>query len=199
MSPVEGFDPLADLLVASQARPESLADINLRTLSPYQRALLATDGTVTKFIESFMMEPVDITLLSEGEHELTADHPWLDTPAGTTVISREVVLRGRHSRTFYAHAVSLLAAGRLPDEMRRTLPTDRGGIGRWLQNSKLETRREILWYGRETVADLPAAAGLSTDGRFISRTYRIIAGSPIMLINERFPLSETGTGLQGAF
>ncbi len=62
------------------------------------------------------------------------------------------------------------------------------GLGRILLNSQLENRREVLWYGREQVADLPEAIEVYTGNDFISRTYRIIVGNqPIMLINEKFP------------
>ena len=44
-----GFDPLSDLLVAQVDKPAHLKAINLRTLTPYQRALLTIDGTVTTF------------------------------------------------------------------------------------------------------------------------------------------------------
>jgi chorismate-pyruvate lyase len=53
----------------------------------------------------------------------------------------------------------------------------------------METYREILWHGREDLVGLtPGFATLSSNG-FVSRTYRIFAaGSPIMLIHEKFPL-----------
>ena len=63
------------------------------------------------------------------------------------------------------------------------------GIGRVLLNSQIENRREILWYGREQIANLPEAIKRCTGSDFISRTYRIIAdGQPVMLINEKFPV-----------
>jgi chorismate-pyruvate lyase len=52
----------------------------------------------------------------------------------------------------------------------------------------METYREVLWYGKEQVEELPLPVHNLTQGEFISRTYRIIAGGqPIMLINEKFP------------
>ena len=61
----KGFDPLSDLLVAQPEKPAHLKDINLRTLTAYQRALLTIDGTVTKFIEAYVMEPIMVKLIEQ--------------------------------------------------------------------------------------------------------------------------------------
>lgn len=185
-----GFNPLSDLLVAQVDRPPQLQDANLRALTPYQRALLSIDGTVTKFIEAYTMEPVVVSLIEQDTHSLEVDHPWLEIASGTTVISRQVLLQGKYSQTLYAYAVSLLVHDQLPEIVREDLKDHPGGIGRVLIKNKLETRREVLWYGREQIDDLPEPVCSLTDGRFVSRTYRIICqGNPFMLINEKFPVS----------
>jgi chorismate-pyruvate lyase len=184
-----GFDPLTDLFVAQFARPPDLMTVNLRTLSPYQRALLTIDGTVTKFLEAITMQPIDVAILSQEIRRLPESHDWLEVEPGTPVIAREVVLRGRHDQTLHAFAASLLVIERLPDAVKEALTNNPGGLGRILLDSKLETRREVLWYGRQR-ADQPRVDELA--GReLLSRTYRIIsAGHPLMLINEQFPMAE---------
>ena len=53
----------------------------------------------------------------------------------------------------------------------------------------METSRDVLWYGRQRFDDLPESIAKENGTEFLSRTYRIIAGgSPVMLINENFPL-----------
>ena len=189
-----GFDPLSDLLVAQVEKPAHLKDINLRTLTPYQRALLTIDGTVTKFIEAYVMEPVMVKLIEQDTRKLQAGHPWLDVDAGTSVITREVVLEGKYSKTLHAYAVSLLVHDQLPEKVREDLKVHPQGIGRVLIENKLETRREVLWYGRESLDELPDQVKQRSDGRFISRTYRVICrGNPFMLINEKFPLTHGST------
>ena len=42
-------DPLEELFIAQFARPAELRPVNLRAISPNQRALLSIDGTVTTF------------------------------------------------------------------------------------------------------------------------------------------------------
>jgi chorismate-pyruvate lyase len=182
------FDPFADLLMAQTSRPRDLQPVDLRTLTPFQRALVSIDGTVTRFIEAYMLEPVESVLLTQQAQPLLADHPWLDLPAGSEVITRQVLLRGRYSAMVYAYAVSLLAPQRLPASLLRDLAIEPAGIGRVLVNSQVENRREILWYGREQLAHLPETIEQYTGNDFISRTYRILVnGQPIMLISEKFP------------
>lgn len=183
------FDPFANLMLSQAARPQHWQPIDLRTVTPFQRALLSIDGTVTKFIEAYMLEPVEITRLRQQEQQLNADHHWLAAPADTTVIARQVLLRGKYSGTIYAYAVSLLIADRLPTNVVQELDVEPAGLGRILLNSQLENRREVLWYGREQIADLPEAIEVYTGNDFISRTYRIIVGNqPMMLISEKFPI-----------
>ena len=186
---VPGFDPLSDLFVAQFARPPDLMPVNLRTLSPNQRALLVIDGTVTKFLEAITMQPIDVVIVSHEIRRLPERHDWLEVEADTSAIAREVMLRGRHDRTLYAFAASLLVIDRLPDTVKEALTTNPGGLGRILLDSKLETRREVLWYGRQR-SDQPRINELA--GReLLSRAYRIISGGhPLMLINEQFPMAE---------
>lgn len=192
------FDPFADLLSAQASRPRDLQTVDLRTLTPFQRALVSIDGTVTKFIEAYELEPVESVLLTQQTQLLMADHPWLTLPAESEVITRQVLLRGRYSATIYAYAVSLLAPQRLPANLLRDLAVEPAGIGRVLLNSQIENRREILWYGREQIANLPETIEQYTGNDFLSRTYRIlIHGQPVMLISEKFPCAcpnQGGTG-----
>lgn len=187
--PASQNDPIADLFVAQESRPDHLSPVNLRTLSPFHRALLAIDGTVTKFIEAYKMESLDIRLLATERRELSAHHRWLEAPRNTDVMVREVALQGRQTREIYAYAVSLVVPGRLSEAARHALEVDGAGLGRVLLKDRAETYREILWFGRETLATLPEALAHLRSREFLSRTYRILAGGkPIMLINEKFPV-----------
>lgn len=190
MSERNGFDPVQELLTAQADRAPGLSPVNLRTLSPFQRALLVIDGTVTKFIEAYTMEPVAVVRLSQREVELSEEHRWLEAPNGTVVVARQVLLRGKYSRTFYAYAVSLIVRDRIRATMRERLDLDGESLGRILLSQRTESRREVLWYGRERVSDLPEAVRQECEGDFISRTYRVIAaGLPMMMITERFPVA----------
>jgi chorismate-pyruvate lyase len=182
------FDPTSDLFVAQFARPAGLQPVNMRALTPIKRSLLVIDGTVTKFIEAFTLEPVEVIRLGQAEHALSEPNEWLDTPAGTPVIARHVYLQSKYSQMVHAYAVSLIVPERLPESIQVGLEIESGGIGRILLTSKIENRREILWYGKERDVDLPDELEFLGDGEFLTRAYRVIVeGQPIMLITERFP------------
>jgi len=136
------------------------------------------------------LEPIEAVRLQQQTQLLTTAHRWLEAPANTKVIARQVLLRGRYSSAIYAYAVSLVAPTRLPATLLRELDTEPAGIGRVLLNSQIENRREILWYGYEHLTDLPEEINQLMGDKFPSRTYRIIAGGqPVMLINEKFPMN----------
>ncbi|WP_089941711.1 chorismate--pyruvate lyase family protein [Candidatus Entotheonella palauensis] len=182
------FDPLHGLLSTQVERPKHLNDVDLRKLQPVQRALLVIDGTVTKFLEAYFLEPVEAALVEQKNQALSDNHAWLEVAKGTDIVARQVILRGRYSSTVYAYAISLLVPNRLPDSMLKHLEVEPSGIGHVLLNSQMENRRDILWYGHEHIENLPEEIQRFTGSEFISRAYRIIANNlPVMLINEKFP------------
>jgi chorismate--pyruvate lyase len=151
--------------------------------------LLAIDGTVTTFIEAYTLEPVEVIRLRQDNQVLETDQFWLEAAAGTPVIARQVLLRGRQSHTLYAYAVSLLVPARLPAVFTDDLAVEAGGLGKILLHSHIENRRDLLWHGRESSRPLPEEIRAELGPDLISRTYRIITGGrPVMLINEKFPL-----------
>lgn len=183
------FNPINDLLVAQSQKPPQLGELNLRVLTPFQRTLLVIDGTVTKFIEAYTMEPIEVIRLSQEAHCLNEKHQWLAAETGTDVIARQVLLKGRYSGKIYAYAASLIIESRINENLKHDLDVEGGGIGRILLNNQVESRREVLWYGKEQANGLPEAISHLNKTDFISRTYRIIVGGkPVMLINEKFPM-----------
>lgn len=183
---------MKDLFIAQCAKPSDLEEINLSQLTPFQRALLVTDGTVTRFIEAYTFSPVEVVLLHQETQPLPADHVWLETKKGTEVIARQVMLQTGHMSgqqpTAHTYATSLIVLDRIPQVIRKSLTFKGKGLGQLLQRSGLETRRDLLWWGLSHPKDLPEAF-LHLEGQpFLSRTYRIVAdGHPIILISEQFP------------
>lgn len=188
-----GFDPLASIFVAQQHRPANLQDLNLRTLSPAERALLVIDGTVTRFLESYMMEPIDIVRLGETRELLRRPHIWLELDKGEKVVSRRVLLRGRYSDRVYASAASLVVPYRVKQAVRPVEEHIPEGLGRMLLNGRTEQYRELLWYGKELASDLPGEMRSLASECSMVRTYRIIVkGEPAMMITEWFELGGEG-------
>ena len=184
---------MKDLFVAQFAKPSDLEEINLSQLTPFHRALLITDGTVTQFIEAYTFAPVEVVLLRQETQILSTDHVWLDAEEGSEVAARQVVLQteqkdGRQP-TVHAYATSIIVLNRIPRIIREGLTLRGQGLGKLLQRSGLETRRDLLWWGLKRPEDLPETLVHLEGEPFLSRTYRIIAdGHPLMLINEQAPL-----------
>ncbi len=181
------------LFVAQDAKPKEIKEINFARLTPFQRGLLVTDGTVTRFIEAYTLAPIEVVLLQQTKQKLSTEHTWLQLPAGEEVISRQVILqtdtRDDPFPIIHAYADSLIVPQRLPQSLLNGLESDKQGLGGLLRCSGLETRRELLWCGMKTLIDLPSAAEHLEGETFISRAYRVFADEvPLMLIDEKFPL-----------
>ena len=181
------------LFVAQDAKPEKVKEISLARLTPFQRGLLVADGTVTRFIEAYTLTPVEVALLQQTKQPLATENDWLQLPTGADVISRQVVLQthsqGKSAPILHAYATSLIAPQRLSEFLLDGLTVDKQGLGGLLRRSGLETRRELLWCGIETLTDLPPSVSHLEGETFISRAYRVFSDQePLMLINEKFPL-----------
>jgi chorismate-pyruvate lyase len=183
------YDPFAGVFIAQDEKPAYLHDVDLNTLTPFERACLVIDGTVTRFLEAHRMEPVDIVNCGETDETLKKDHKWLDLPKGERVVSRRVLLKGRTSGRVYASAASLVVPERIKDAVGRPRKRIEEGLGRMLLNGRIEQYRELLWYGREVASDLPGEMRSLSSDESLSRTYRILVrNKPIMMITEWFEL-----------
>ena len=184
-----------NIFVAQAERPTTSREINIAQLTPFQRALIVTDGTVTRLIEAYALAPVEVVLLHQAKQTLCTEQVWLELPVGTHVIARQVVLQtpptGNHKPKIQAYATSLIVPQHLPKGILDGLESDPAGLGGILQNSGLETRRELLWCCCETARNLPEAIAHLEGEPLLCRTYRVFANKkPIMLITEKFPLRE---------
>ncbi len=190
-------EQLDTLFVAQAARPSALDDIKPSQLTPFQRALLVTDGTVTRLIEAYTMSSVEVVPLRETERALGIEHAWLELPIGDPIVTREAVLQtpataDMQAPKVHAYAISDLVYQRLPKSVVDGLKSRAGGLGALLQRTVLETRRDLLWWGVEHATGLPDAIEHLESKPFLSRTYRIVAKKdPLMLITEKFPLDES--------
>lgn len=141
-------DRLNTLFVAQAARPSTLEDIKLSQLIPLQRALLATDGTVTRLIEAYTFLPIEVVPLRETERTLDIEHAWLELPIGDPIVTREVMLQTPATDTqtpqIHAYAISHIVYQRLPSSVVKGLKLKTGGLGALLQKTIWETRRDLL-------------------------------------------------------
>lgn len=184
-----------ELFVAQTDRPALLKDISLTRLSPFQRALLVADGTVTRFIEAYKLLPVQVVLLYQARRKVHNEHSWLELQKGANIIAREVVLQTPSTEfqtpKIHAYAVSQIVYERLPQDVVNGLEAGLDGLGILLHNSQLEARRDLLWWGIELATGLPSSLAHFEGRPLLSRTYRIVADdNPLMLITEKFPLDD---------
>jgi len=164
------------------------ADVPVRELPPLLRALLVMDGTVTKTLEAYFWEPVEVaTLRQEFIH---AEHPipWIRTAPGDRVLVRRARLSGVESKRAYAAAFSVIRTHLMPEAFKLRLIDRRIGIGVLIRDSGLESYREVLEIGIEP-ADESGDSTAPATSELVFRTYRIlIDGKPVILITEHFPL-----------
>jgi chorismate-pyruvate lyase len=154
----------------------------IETLPPFLRALLVTDGTVTKALEAYFWEPVVVDTLRQEFIQAADQIPWIEVEPGDQVMIREALLRGTDSNKQYARAFSVIRSELIPASFRQRLINREIGIGVLIRDSGLESFREVMEVGVE-----PA---LTETEQSLFRTYRIIIdGQPVILISETFPLA----------
>jgi len=167
-------------------------DMPIRDLPPFLRALLVMDGTVTKTLEAYFWEPVEVvTLQQEFVH---AERPvvWIQVDPGDRVLIRHARLSGTESKRAYATAFSVIRTQLIPETFRQRLIDRQVGIGVLIRDSSLESYREVLEIGIEPTrgsSDPPPPE----KSDLVFRTYRIVIdGEPVILITEHFPLNLYG-------
>ena len=169
-----------DAGAASPATPQE------QDLSLFQKALLATDGTVTDLVALYAGEPIRVQKLDQSIREETSD--VLDCPAATPLLHRSILLCG--AVTNFLHAESVFVLERLTASMRQQmLETDRP-IGLVWKEERLETFREIREQRVAPCASIAHYFGTATTTPFVSRTYVVHhARQPLGVITERWPIS----------
>ncbi|TAJ44225.1 beta-ribofuranosylaminobenzene 5'-phosphate synthase [Methanofollis fontis] len=160
------------------------------TLSPMQRILLGTDGSVTTLLENAL--GCEVTVHTISQQVVPADEgvaASLGIHAGEAVNHRIVTLNESESGKTLLYAVSDSPLSRLNPSFRDDLMRADIPIGRIMQMHRIEGRREL-----DDVRMCRAGTGISgVFGIFrheplLSRRYRIITGGqPLISIRETFP------------
>lgn len=161
-------------------------------LSPTQRILLGTDGSVTGLLEILTRNPVDITTLIQEVHPAnTAIADLLGVECGTEVNYRVVELRNRSSGQVLLYAISHTPLSRLEPAFRTDLMRADIPIGKILRVHRIESRRDILSFAVQPAdEDLSAAFGICRGEPVLTRRYHIIRQEkPLIAIQEFFPAS----------
>jgi len=159
-------------------------------LSPMQKFLLGTDGSVTQILEAITGKTI---VIETREQKITAADPAiaerLGINQGDPVNYRVVEIKTTASGEVLIYAISYSPIARLSPEFRDDLMKADIPIGRIIQNHRIEARREIL---NAWVSPASEEAGrifsLCSHEPLLSRQYRIIHdGKPLIFIEEQFP------------
>lgn len=183
-----------ELFCSSGYMPE-LTALNWLELPAIIRVLLATDGTVTKSLESYFWEPVSVQclkqerlassqitteqLIKNAEHQPPKPNLWLESD---DLWCRNVCLRGEKSQKSYVQASSVVCFSILPQSLRDGLLAGGLGIGEIIRELGMETYRRVI-----AVGQTPAEAGKP---RLVWRVYHLYYQERVLMeIKEEFNLA----------
>jgi long-chain acyl-CoA synthetase len=187
---VLAFDARTGFAAPGAATPQPAGQIDWSTLPPFLRVLLVTDGTVTKNLEAFFWEPIEVDLLLHAQQSSDSDYGEIGVTRGSPIVRRRVVLRGRITGSAYAFGETIIANEALPSDMQTALVDRKVGIGELLRQRRAETFREIVSVERTTAGQWAAYLGVETSEPVAARTYTIsLGGRPCVSIVEVFPES----------
>ncbi|WP_321505909.1 beta-ribofuranosylaminobenzene 5'-phosphate synthase [uncultured Methanoregula sp.] len=171
---------------------QAIRDIEAQVgrVSPVQKFLLGTDGSVTQLLESVTGKKVVIRTLVQKV--VPADRTAagnLSIAEGDPVNYRIVEIRTEETGEVLIYALSHTPVNRLSPEFRDDLMKADIPIGRIIKQHNIEARREIL-----NAQVIPATEetekifSICKNEPVLSRQYQIIAGKkPLIFIEEQFP------------
>jgi len=159
-------------------------------LSPVQKILLGTDGSVTRLLEVITGCPIQIETLVQrvvpAEEKVAQE---LGIKAGEDVNRRVVRLLRSDTGETMIYAVSHAPLNRLEPGFKDDLTRADIPIGVILSKHKIESRRDIVG-ARVLRADreMSRIFRIFPEEAMLSRSYKIIRhGEPLIAINETFP------------
>lgn len=194
-SPIDAREAMTSLthrhFVLQMERPDHLGDVDLIEMDTSLRNLLFTDGTVTRTLEVQALSRVFVEVVSQARLCVSgsvASHLYV--PDGMDSVRRRVIIGTEASTMPVIWAESHIIPSRLPPDFLKVLDDSPDGIGESLQQVKLESWRELLWFGLDAP---PSWSGLLPEAEpaVLKRLYRVISQSrPALLISESFAIQQ---------
>ncbi len=177
-------------LTVASPRPDGAWPVNVDAadgLSPVQRLLLRTDGTLTDLIAVLVGEP--LRLVKIDHHARTATHPVgaLDLGAGEPLVERRIALQGAHSRTVWLYAETSIAAARVPAPLRRALEATDVPLGYLCRDHRLELFKEPPTWRLGAAGHAAGPLDVVPETVVATRRYRMfVGGRPMAELRECF-------------
>ena len=180
-----------DTLYELGTNPSLSSNVELARLAPLHRILLTSDGTLTKLLEVYLLEDIEIVKLVEEQIELPRDVLPLEVKAGEKVTRRTVTLQGKQTLRHWLYAESIIVPERLEANFNRDLVQQAHiPIGKlWLQH-RMEVFKQLMLITRETAGELAGYFNIQETDNVLGRSYCVYSGQrPVMIITDRFPES----------
>ena len=159
---------------------------DIGTLPPFLRTILTSDGTVTKSLEAFFWEPVDVELISQQDKR-AFDIPFEDMLDDENILQRRVKIIGRNSKRCYLAATSYIRLDWLPNKVKDNLFNKSMSIGRSLRENNIATSRQIVAIQSNFKDD---SVDEERRKSCVERYYRVMMGNIcLMVIKESYPIA----------
>lgn len=157
--------------------------------------ILNQDGSVTRLLETLFQEPIEVELLNQ--HYQSADKNKVKGNRDNEKrLYRNVFLTGSETDTRYLYATSVIRTDYLNAEIVEALLNQKIGIGKIIEQYKIETYRELLEI-KPVDSDIMRSM-FKTKGDISSREYEIYIDSVASIrIAEYYP-HELYLGLNGS-
>jgi chorismate-pyruvate lyase len=166
-----------------------LPNLDVVALDPLLRGLLFTDGTVTRALEAQTLCRVAVDVVEQSRTTLPPHAAgYLDASSTEECLRRRVAMSITGS-TPAVWAESHILPERLPTGFLGLLDNAPHGIGGSIEQVRLESRRELLWF--RLGAPPCWASVIPSSAHAVVRLYRIITNDlPALLICEAFAVEE---------
>jgi chorismate-pyruvate lyase len=162
--------------------------LEMADLPPILRAVVATDGTVTRLLEAYFWKPLYVRVMRQDF--IRAD-PF-ESGVEEEVVSREVMIGFPGGRVLlWAKSFILLRAlePSLVKALREESAEERIGIGALLRRGHVETYREHCSLEIKTAGELASKLETEPDDPVVERVYRVHRDQqPFIELTETFPV-----------
>jgi chorismate-pyruvate lyase len=162
---------------------------DLSHLSPLQRIILISNGTLTKLLENLIGEQLTVLKLQENIESTQNEIPYLELLANQQIIQRKICLQGQNSKKNWLYAESIIVPDRLSELFRQDLLESQIPIGKLWAKHRIEMFKELSQPFEESAGQLATHFGIAAEDILLGRTYRIFSNQqPIMMLTEKFPV-----------
>jgi chorismate-pyruvate lyase len=160
---------------------ERIRGIDASQLTPLQRTLLITDGTLTEILEAHFLERIELVKLSERLLTGGDALPALALQDGERVLERRINLRGAQSGTLYVYAESRILVDRLDASFQTELLETNMPLGRLWLSHRIETFKELVTLDYRPARELGMHLACAGDAPVLGRIYDVFSARRLVM------------------